>query len=570
MLKIVILFQMVLLWSFNVKSQTNYQWTAQITGPSSTGTEEIMSITLDSSGNVYATGYYEGTVDFDPGPGTFNMTSAGMSDIFVIKLNPSGSMIWAKSFGGIWQELMDVSSIVLDSYGQIYITGKYSAPSDFDPGPGVYTLAGSSSDFLAKLNTSGDLIWAKGFGASGGSRTLCLDKLGYIYVAGDLIGTGDFDPGLGTFNLSSLSTGYDIFIAKFDTTGNFIWAKQVAGMGEEHPFSLIADSVGNVYVSGILMGTCDFDPGLGTYNLTSPPGIYNPCVFKLDSVGDFLWAGIIAGPSNGESRCIRFDQAGDIYLSGWFIGRMDFDMGPDSTFITSNGGLDGFISKMDVSGNLIWAKNIGGASTDLATTLDIDALNNIYVSGRFSGTVDFNPGSGIYNLSSSCGMFVLKLDSSQVFQWAVTTQGSGCVNSYSVAVDENSNVYTAGGFGLVVDFNPGVPVDNYLGVYNDGFVMKLSQGITTDVFEKNNIESNMKLYPIPVSESLIAEVTSTGELNIRIYNATGQLIKSIISPSSTNQVNEISIDVSSLIEGLYFIQIDGKDFNRAKCFVVGR
>ena len=147
----------VFLLALPTRSQT-LSWARQIGG---TLNDEGYAVAVDASGNVYTTGYFNGTVDFDPGPGTANLTSNGAEDIFITKMNASGNIVWAKNMGGATAEYG--RSIAVDASGNIYCTGSFTGTGDFDPGPSTYNLtsAGSSDIFICKLSSSGDLLWAQ-------------------------------------------------------------------------------------------------------------------------------------------------------------------------------------------------------------------------------------------------------------------------------------------------------------------------------------------------------------------------------------------------------------------------
>ena len=178
------------------------------------------SIAVDSSGNVYTTGYFQGTVDFDPGTGTSNLTSAGSTDVFVSKLDSSGNFVWAKRLGGASSDYG--YSIAVDSSGNVYTTGYFEGTADFDPGAGTSNLtsAGSGDVFVSKLDSSGALVWAKGFGGTSNDRgqSIAVDSSGNVYTTGYFAGTVDFDPGAGTSNLTSAG-GDDVFVLKLTSSG---------------------------------------------------------------------------------------------------------------------------------------------------------------------------------------------------------------------------------------------------------------------------------------------------------------------------------------------------------------
>ena len=205
----------------------NFLWAKSYGG---TDEDRGYSIAVDVKGNTYTTGYFRDIVDFDPGPGVFNLTSAGASDIFISKLDSSGNFIWAKRLGGGNGDIG--ASIAVDGTGNVYTTGAFIGTADFDPGPGVFNLTPvtppfSDEVFVSKLDSSGNFVWAKSMGGpntNDAGNSITVDATGNVYTTGHFADTADFDPGLGIFNLFPV-WGMDIFISKLDALGNFIYAK---------------------------------------------------------------------------------------------------------------------------------------------------------------------------------------------------------------------------------------------------------------------------------------------------------------------------------------------------------
>ena len=182
------------------------------------------SVAVDSSGNIYTTGPFQVTADFDPGAGTTNLTSAGGNDVFVSKLDSAGELVWVKQLGGT--DSTDAYSVAVDSSGNVYTTGYFSQTTDFDPGAGTSNLvsAGSFDAFVSKLNSTGAFVWAKQFSGTGldQGRSVAVDSLGNVYTTGSFSGTVDFDPGGGTANLVSTGNG-DVFVSKLSSAGAAIF-----------------------------------------------------------------------------------------------------------------------------------------------------------------------------------------------------------------------------------------------------------------------------------------------------------------------------------------------------------
>jgi len=443
----------------------NLKWVKGIEG------EEGVSLTTDDLGNIYITGNFQFTADFDPGVGVYNLTSLGFDkNIFILKLDSNGSFVWAKN---IEVNFLDPNvgekrkSIVVDNLGNVYITANFLGTVDFDPGVGVYNLtdAGSGDIFILKLDSNGDFVWAKQMGANYGDYgySITVDNLGNVYTTGAFHLTVDFDPGPGTFNLSATggsSGGTDIFILKLNSSGSFIWAKRIGGIDNDAGFSITIDDFGNVYTTGSFTGNVDFDPGAGTSTLYSA-GERDIFVSKLNSAGNFLWAKRMGGIDDGDiAYSITTDNIGNVYTTGGFYNTVDFDPGTSTYNLTSQGWEDIFISKLNASGNFVWAKSIGGTSYDMSYSIAVDNSGNVYTSGNFMGDVDFDPGIGTFNFNSGGAIhtFISKLDANGIFMWADNMGGAndnmGEANINSLTIDNSNNIISTGWYSGYVDFDP--------------------------------------------------------------------------------------------------------------------
>ena len=486
--KSVLFFLLFLTEVLSVKAQS-LEWAKGIGGINS---EQGRSIKADAFGNTYFTGYYENSVDFDPGPGVCNMTSNGYTDIFISKLDAKGKFVWAKSIGGIYSE--NSFSIDVDASGYIYITGYYGQTVDFDPGPGIYnlTFSGWYDTFVLKMDTAGNFVWAKKLGGVSEDigMSITTDDWGNVYTTGWFQDTSDFDPGPDTFNLAA--TGRDFFISKLDSNGNFLWAKSIGGkhQAQELSYSITTDMPGNVYITGNFIDTVDFDPGSNIFYLYPAGGCVDAFVLKLTQTGNFVWAKSFRSPENSEGISITTSSTGDVYSTGIYSGIVDFDPGPGVYNLNSTGGVDVYISKLDSAGNFLWAKSTEDTGSVYSYSLSADVSDNVYITGCFTNTVDFDPGPGIFSISAS-GLedaFVLKLDSAGSFIWAVNFGGNNEAKGFSVTTDSFENVFTTGWYKGNIDFNPGSGVfsSNSSGE-DDIFVCKFRQhGVTGNVFNDLN------------------------------------------------------------------------------------
>ena len=171
-----------------------------------------------------------------------------------------------------------------------------------------------------------------------------------------------------------------------DSAGNFVWARQLGGTGN----GIAVDASGNVLTTGSFGGTADFDPGAGTNNLTSA-GSFDIFISKLDSAGNLSLAFAVGAAAGGtdKGQAIATDAAGNVYTTGYFQGTIDFDPGPGVSLMTSAGGTDIFVVKLDSAGNFVWARQFGGTSDDQGNGIAVDASGNVLTTGYFKGTADF-------------------------------------------------------------------------------------------------------------------------------------------------------------------------------------
>jgi len=369
-------------------------------------------IRVDAVQNVYLGGHYSLTKDFDPGPSVFNLTGVGQNDIFSLKLNEAGNFLWAKSQGGTQGDV--AFSIAISTAGIFYSTGYFAGTSDFDPGPGVFnmTAANLTDTYISALDADGNFLWAKHLGGGQNqARAIITNVLGNIIIAGSFSGTTDFDPGAGLNNLTTAGAD-DIFILKLDAIGNFIWAKQAGGITADIPEAVALDPLENVYATGRFNLTSDFDPGPGTFNLTTvgnTDGITDVFVLKLAANGNFVWAKQMGSPAVDLGNDIATDAAGNVYTTGIFQNIADFDPGAAIFNLTSKGGSDIFISKLTTDGNFVWAVSFGSGSADRGDAIAADAAGSVYCTGNFLGQIDFDPGPETAILDDgSIKIFVLK------------------------------------------------------------------------------------------------------------------------------------------------------------------
>jgi hypothetical protein len=407
----------------------NFVWAKGMGAPSNN--DLGYAIKVDGSGNVYTTGEFSGTADFDPGVGTFNIISAGSSDAFVSKLDVSGNFVWAKNLGG---SATDIGyGIAVDPSGNVHTTGYYTGTADFDPNAGTVNLTTVSSGFVdifvSKLDVSGNYVWAESMGGSVNDigNAICLDASGNVYITGSFGTTADFDPSSGTYTLTSVGTS-DAFISKLNASGNFVWAISFAGAGNtDEGRGITLDALGNVYSLGEFGGITDFDPGVGTYTLNTA-GQNDVYISKLTSAGNFVWAVAIGGANLDFGRSIAVNNLGFIHTTGYFYNTADFDPGIGTFNLTSFGGPDAFVHKMNPAQGS--ALNFDGVNdyVDIGTSINttLSTLNKLTAEAWVypTSTVSYGAIVGNYSTPLNQMQFLIR-KTGAVYQFFIGNGSSG-------------------------------------------------------------------------------------------------------------------------------------------------
>lgn len=420
-MKIIFLSIVLLLLNYrnSYTQDPNFEWVKQIgsNGLYSSGYCYSNSIAIDPSNNIYTVGNFSEDADFDPSPtDTFYLSVYGASDVFISKLDSNGNFIWAKQLGNNWN-MIDGYSINIDNSGNIYIIGEFYDTSDFNPSP---------------------------------ADTFCLTSFGES----------------------------DVFITKLDCDGNFIWAKQIGGPSNDAGYHISSDDNNDLYITGSFNDHSDFDPSPYDSHTLISNGWSDAFVAKYDSNGNFLWVKQFGSPSIDVGQSIFVHDKQNIYFTGTFWESITFQTITDTITYVSEGLSDVFIMNINSYGEVIWVKQIGGSWSNECRSISADTYGNVYVTGYFNDSCDFDPGPNLFNLTSlgNWDSYVLKLNSNGDFIWAKQFGGIETVRSYSIFLDALDNIYTTGEFFSSVDFDPSPSTDYILSSYGDQavFISKLN------------------------------------------------------------------------------------------------
>ena len=444
-------------WAFSVGGITN--------------SDRGFDIATDADGNVYVVGRFGDIVDFDHGPNTAYLSSNGAPDAFVAKYDQYGNYLWAFNIGGTVTD--DCLGIALDAVGNVYVTGGFGGTADFNPsGSSTNNLTSNvigDNAFVAKYSSDGEYQWAFTFNIGSTQnlsnhfgRDIAVDAAGNVYITGSFHQTADFNPDNTITNNLSSNGGVDAFVAKYNSEGEYQWAFNIGSPRDDRGIAIAVDPVSNdILVTGFFNSTADFNPAPGTTNNLTSAGSLDVFVAKYDQNANYQWAIQLGGNDDDRPFGIAVNASSNVYSTGFFRGTADFNSDPANTNnLTSSGGQDYYLAKFNSDGEYQWATNAGGMGDDVGTSVDLDDLGNVYVSGSFLGTeIDFNPDSNLddpLNSNGGTDVFVAKYRPDGLFEGVFSMGGPNYDYAWGINIGNNRKIHTTGTFsGLDVNFDPG-------------------------------------------------------------------------------------------------------------------
>ncbi len=498
---------------------------------------------------------------------------------------------WLQSLSGLNDDV--ARGVCLDSMSNIYITGSFSGTTNI--GGQTLTSNGAADIFIAKLNANGNLVWAKSFGSVSLDYAFDID----CESGGNFVVTGGFRQTMTLIpNTVIASTGgFDLFTAKFNTNGDCLWAKTATGLASEYGNEIVVGDNNNICVVGNTNGQMIF--GSDTLFHADSTDLF---IASYNSLGDLLWVRGIPGYGSAGARGVDIDIFGNTIVAGSFNGSISIDnINFNSTSQNLN---DVFIAKYSVSGSIIWAKRFGDLGDDYARGVGTDSSGNIYLSGVFSNSVNFD-GNTLF-ASGNTDIFLLKLTPSGNFVWIKQFGNSGTEEGCEIEVSPAGDVFITGGFSQTItlgsstfssqgfrdvfvakidtsgnvvwaktagsstdDVNYAIglnsinedicTVGTFSGTFSDGLTSLTASGNVDSYISKISLiqpigiqltgqrETGFYIYPNPSSEIIFADCKS----GFQIYSSTGQLVKQ-------GDLAKTQVNISNLPKGLYILKTENQ------------
>jgi hypothetical protein len=510
--------------------------------------EEAYGIAIDGSGNAYITGETWST-NFDITLGAFQTSNGGYSDVFVTKLNSTGTgLIYSTYIGGSGDDYG--YDIAIDGSSNVYITGKTNS-SNYDISLGAFQSIkeGYADVFVTKLNSTGTgLIYSTYIGGTDSEvgYGIAIDNSGNAYITG-WTGSTDYDITSGTFQTTYGGGSSDAFVTKLNSMGTaLIYSTYIGGSSHDEGRSIAIDNSGNAYITGETWST-DYDITPGAFQ-TTYGGDWDVFVTQLNSMGNSLiYSTYIGGSNTDQGWGIAIDTSGNAYITG-YTSSTDYDITP-GTFQTSNGGSgDVFVTKLNSTGTgLIYSTYIGGSSSDVGFDIDLDGSGNAFITGYTNSTnYDITPGA-FQTTNEGGDSFVSKLNSTGT-ALIYSTYIGGSSNDYGqgIIVDGSGNAYITGWTNSTdYDITSGA-FQTANGGSKDVFVTKINLGGTSSVESLVNKETIFSIFPNPNQGNFTIQSTKDGIFEL--IDITGKVIHTYTITNTQQTVNE------NLPSGIYFVR----------------
>lgn len=489
-----------------------------------TGTEICGGLAIDSDGAIFLAGSFENQITF----GNQTLTAIGEEDIFICKLAPDGTIIWAKRAGSRLED--EVTDLALDADNNLVVIGTYWLEGDFD---NIKLTAGANPKaiFVAKYNSDGQVQWARSGNGAGlkGVEALIIDSMNNIFI------TGYFEKNfqIGDTSLSANGTT-DLLLAKFSSDGQLRWAVHQGKMGDTRGTALSLATNGDAIVAGYFNGITQIADTLLTANTLDQDAF----IARFDKNGIPLWAKKAGGVFDSDVTGLVVDEADHIYLTGYFVGTMR--LSPALSIQSSNGNSDFFLLKYDINGTPLLARALGGLKLDQA--LDIAIQNNILLlSGFYQGDLTLDRFS--FSTGNTISGFVAGFDTNLQCQWAKNLASNEALYTSRIAVSSDGNIAVAGSFiGKATLDVLEVRSENDFNLF-----LASMRNNATDVTETSK-EALFRVFPNPTTGKVFIQTTEP-HFSLQIFNNAGQTV------FTGKQLREI--DFSSFPKGTYILSFQG-------------
>ncbi len=531
----------------------------------------------DNDGNFIVSGAFGGQLALDYFDSTYYLENPSSRKAFLAKYSPSHELMWATQFGGASDTYVKQIRILHDN--SILICGKYIGECDFLPGPEEYIIEpfGGADAFFAHYSANGQLLWAIGLGGPNGNdwgTSIISDLDGNIYIGGYFNIYADINPGPEEFLVyNPLGAQSDMFIAKLNSSGEFLWGGSVNAPGLEVATDLAFDEQGNLVVSGLYEFQPDFDLFETEWIADAiPNGTYeNAYIAKYSPNGELISVKTWGNLGYDSVTWMSKNETGYL-IAGMYGSGNDLDPTDSIMQWPYEGERDMYVAQLDDNLNFLWAYTIGGNGDDVIYDLDTDNFGNIAFTGEFRDEIDLDPGPSEYilyepffgNTDRKTMLVILNHDG----HFTEGQQVNGEDGNYATGIGVNDNqIMVLGKFDewmYTGDCEAQVATDlsNY-----DIYMLEFNSTFL-GVSEKEQSHKILSAYPNPANNNFVISIDRKLQLpssKLQLKTTDGKIVfQTQLSSAKT----EYNIPTSELADGVYLLVLEGENFRTVQRVVV--
>ncbi len=570
----------------------NWKWA---NGISNTNNYNTSSITTDSQGNSYVTGYFSGTSTW----GGQSLTAAGSLDGYIVKYDNNGVLVWVKQIrsGVPYGESVEPKSIALDTEGNIYICGTFHTIVSFSPSINLVNTPGNKGldAFIAKYNNNGVCLWAQQAGDvppiqnqpnSVIASSIAVDAKGNSYITGHYFEAANF----GAIQFISTGESLNVFIAKYDPSGKVLWAKKEGGYDVDEGKGIAINAKGGCFVTGHFSYKADFSGHtlLSSNSIGVSSGMF---VASYNENGTIQWVKQSIDKPNSfcSGLAITSDIDGNCYVTGDFYGTESF--GPYTLIVPPLVGPNVWITKYDPSGNELWANKEGSINAGTNSNIKAITLNSadkaVYIAGNYSNAITFSDGTNLVGNNNNGNLFIVGYDLTGKIQLKkqIITSDAGII--YGIASNHAGVTpcfYVAGDYfktnSIFFEDALNSPSGITLNIGFSGFVAKYYNAAekgyikSSSAFRVSNVSSETKqtgtqIFPNPAQGQFTASTRLAQKdlVDISIYNVVGRRVSQHQAVADAGNYTQ-TIDISQLPAGMYVVKINGGGNNAIQKLII--
>jgi hypothetical protein len=514
---------------------------------------------INQNGDLFITGETQ-SVNFDLTPGAFQSTNAGMRDVFVTKLNASGtSLAFSTYLGGNSDDYGH--HVAVDNAGNAYVTGRTNS-TNFPVTQGAFQTVyggGTVDVFVTKLNPEGSaLIYSTFIGGTlaDQANAIAVDKDGNAYITG-WTSSLNYDITQGAYQTTNGGTNNssDVFVTKINPTGNgLVYSTYIGGNGSEYGNHIVVDNEGNAYVAGYSNATT-YKVTAGVYQGKSDGGI-DAIVTKLNAAGNaLLFSTYLGGSATDMANSVFVDNNNDVYVIG-YTASTNFDVTPNAYRTTHGGGFQGndiFITKLNQAGSqLVFSTFVGGNGQDTGNDIAVDAAGNVYFTGQTTNS-NFPVTADALQSTFGGGSFdaiVGKLNANGTqLLYATLLGGSQNDNGTSINIDPQGNALITGTTNSPDFVTTAGSFKTTSSGLNEVFVTKLNLAAITGINEIIK-DHALQIYPNPARSTFTVK-GAVGE-KVEIFDSFGRAVYATVLHSDNQLINPV------ITPGIYFIKSENR------------